>query len=510
MHTKLVELVGGLSLATDMGAGQPLQSAIVATILATRLGRTLGLAGNDLQDTFYSSILRFIGCSSSATEAAQVGLGDDNSLFYSLTMCDFTDPAQVEAALERYLAPNAPPEARKEVAKTLPKDMGLVAHAAMMHCAQAVVLSKRLPVGPGVVKTLGYMYDRFDGKMSSAKGTDIPMPARIACLAADTAVLIRSLGKASALEIALSRKGGQFCPEICDALAADHATILAGLEAPSCWDEYLECAPSQEADLRGASLEEACTAYADYGDQKSGFLLGHSRRVARLTYLAAGALGVDEEGKGRLRLAAMLHDVGRAGVPSGLWDKRAPFTGHERQLVESHNAHTETILNLAPGMRSLGAQAAQAHERSDRSGYPRATPLGEAGAGLLAAADVYEALTHDRPWRRAHGEKDAAKMLLEEAKSGRLPRRAVEAVLDAAGHTKRTSESAYPKGLSRREAEVLALLAQGLTTKEIGERLSVAAKTAENHISSIYEKTGARGRAAAALFAVEHGLHESF
>jgi DNA-binding CsgD family transcriptional regulator len=60
--------------------------------------------------------------------------------------------------------------------------------------------------------------------------------------------------------------------------------------------------------------------------------------------------------------------------------------------------------------------------------------------------------------------------------------------------------------LTAREVEVLRLLARGLSTKEIGERLSVSPKTASNHIEHIYEKIHAKNRVAASLFAVQHGL----
>jgi DNA-binding CsgD family transcriptional regulator len=96
--------------------------------------------------------------------------------------------------------------------------------------------------------------------------------------------------------------------------------------------------------------------------------------------------------------------------------------------------------------------------------------------------------------------------MLAEAAGGRLPREAARAVLEAAGHRKHTSRSVYPAGLSQREAEVLALLARGASTKEIGARLDISPKTADHHVQSVYDKTGARGRAAAAVFALAHGI----
>ena len=88
--------------------------------------------------------------------------------------------------------------------------------------------------------------------------------------------------------------------------------------------------------------------------------------------------------------------------------------------------------------------------------------------------------------------------------------RKARALSEALSDGRPTSESqAYPDGLTKREVEVLALLAHGAQTKAIAVRLSISAKTADHHIQSVYDKTGARGRAAAALFAAQQGLVRS-
>ena len=89
--------------------------------------------------------------------------------------------------------------------------------------------------------------------------------------------------------------------------------------------------------------------------------------------------------------------------------------------------------------------------------------------------------------------------------SGRLDGEAVEAVLDAAGH-RRAARASLPKGLTAREAEVLRLLALGLTNREVGIELGISPKTAGHHIQHIYTKVGVSTRGAATLFAIENGI----
>ena len=96
-------------------------------------------------------------------------------------------------------------------------------------------------------------------------------------------------------------------------------------------------------------------------------------------------------------------------------------------------------------------------------------------------------------------------MLREEAEAGRLDGQAVEAVLAAAGERPAVRAQA-PAGLTEREVEVLRLLARGLTNKQIASALDIAVKTAGNHVQSTLGKVGVRTRAAAAVFAMRHGL----
>jgi DNA-binding NarL/FixJ family response regulator len=124
---------------------------------------------------------------------------------------------------------------------------------------------------------------------------------------------------------------------------------------------------------------------------------------------------------------------------------------------------------------------------------------------VLGAADAYRSMREPRAHRDPRSAEQAAIMLREEVRAGRLDADAVEAVLGAAGH--RTSRRrSGPAGLTTREIDVLRLLARGLTNKDIAVRLVISPKTVANHVEHIYTKVGASTRAAAALFATQHGL----
>jgi len=123
----------------------------------------------------------------------------------------------------------------------------------------------------------------------------------------------------------------------------------------------------------------------------------------------------------------------------------------------------------------------------------------DGGSGISAFA--YDAL----PGRVVFGPGSAPAQLRAEVRAGRLDGAAVGAVLEAAGHRLPRRREALA-GLTAREVEVLILVARGLSNKQIGERLVITPKTAGNHVEHIYAKIGASSRAAAAMFAVRHGL----
>jgi DNA-binding NarL/FixJ family response regulator len=117
-------------------------------------------------------------------------------------------------------------------------------------------------------------------------------------------------------------------------------------------------------------------------------------------------------------------------------------------------------------------------------------------------------MTEARAHRPALGAERAATELRAEARAGRLDDQAVEAVLGAAGHTRRKRRRG-PSGLTPREVEVLVLIARGASNRDVAEALGITAKTAGTHIERIYTKIGVSTRSTAALYAMQHGLLDS-
>jgi HD-GYP domain-containing protein (c-di-GMP phosphodiesterase class II) len=228
--------------------------------------------------------------------------------------------------------------------------------------------------------------------------------------------------------------------------------------------------------------------------------------VGELAGTAAQHCGIDAAGASAIGRAGFLHDLGRVAVHARIWQKPGPLTVDEWEQVRLHPYHTERVLSRSPFFSALCPIADAHHERLDGSGYHRGVngPALGLPARLLAAADAYHAMTEPRPHRAAHPPEEAARLLAKEVSAGRLDAHAVTAALGAAGQ--QTPRIAHPAGLTEREVEVIALLARGLQTKQMARELGISTKTADRHIQNAYRKIGVSSRAAATVFAMEHGL----
>jgi DNA-binding CsgD family transcriptional regulator len=290
-----------------------------------------------------------------------------------------------------------------------------------------------------------------------------------------------------------ARAGSWYDPELVAAALRDDDPLDA-----SPWAAL--AAVDAEAPRTVADAHDVLPVLGDWADLKAPCFAGHSRAVARTVAAVARSEGEDAA---PLAAAAAVHDLGRVGVPNGVWGHPGPLDPAQAQQMRAHVAVASEILGRIPGLAAVRRLVALHHERLDGSGYPSALdgPSIPWPARLLAAADVWVSLRQPRPHRPALSEGEAVRILRTE---GRLDPRAVGAVLDAAGVA--SPPPVLPRGLSEREVEVLALVARGLTNKEVGAALDLSPRTVQQHTLRIYRKLGVSTRAAAGLFAAEHGL----
>lgn len=131
--------------------------------------------------------------------------------------------------------------------------------------------------------------------------------------------------------------------------------------------------------------------------------VSHSQRVAAVATALAESLGYENEAVGRIRLAALTHDIGKAGIPDAVLFKHGPLDPEQRKTMRKHVEIAVSMLRQIPGTEEIARLVAQHHECPDGSGYPGALTHEEIdpAAAVLRVADVFAALTEPRPYHEA-------------------------------------------------------------------------------------------------------------
>jgi PAS domain S-box-containing protein/putative nucleotidyltransferase with HDIG domain len=140
-------------------------------------------------------------------------------------------------------------------------------------------------------------------------------------------------------------------------------------------------------------------AYAlDLKDEETA---GHSQRVTQMTVRLAQRIGVDQRELIHIQRGALLHDIGKMGVPDSVLLKRGPLSDEERKLIEQHTVYAYELLSPIDFLRPAIDIPYCHHERWDGTGYPRGLAGEEIplAARIFAIVDVYDALTSERPYR---------------------------------------------------------------------------------------------------------------
>jgi HD-GYP domain-containing protein (c-di-GMP phosphodiesterase class II) len=271
------------------------------------------------------------------------------------------------------------------------------------------------------------------------------------------------------------------------------------------WQTVLAQEPKPRVTVSGTGLMRALAALGDYADLKVPERSGRARRVAHLAAAAAATADFDSTDTSTLVHAALVHDLGVVAIPIQVL-RASPHPGSAGwEQWRLHPHWTARVLARCSGLEKVAHAAGQHHERSDGSGYPTGL-AGNQGrvAGVLACAVLYDELTTDT----GASVEGAATGLRELAKRGGLDPRDVNAVLGGVGTVPgpRGRTPRWPAALTDREVDVLRMLAQGLTNRQIATRLGISIKTVGTHVEHVYDKAGVRSRAAATLFAMQREL----
>jgi putative nucleotidyltransferase with HDIG domain len=222
-----------------------------------------------------------------------------------------------------------------------------------------------------------------------------------------SAICVPLFGRSGAIGALYADRVGaadDFTPELAQYAAAFGSYAASALETAQLYDD-------RERHFR-ATLE----AFAKAIDARDPYTAGHSERVTRYALSLARARGLSDEDREIVRRGAMLHDIGKVGVPDAVLRKAGPLNAEERASIEAHTTTGFNMLHSVPFLVEALPLIRSHHERWDGHGYPdklagtRIHPL----ARLLAVADTYAAMTSARPYRGALPREEAARRIRAE------------------------------------------------------------------------------------------------
>ena len=145
-----------------------------------------------------------------------------------------------------------------------------------------------------------------------------------------------------------------------------------------------------------------------------------------------------------MKIAAYLHDLGKLAIPREILEKEAPLTNDEFSIIKSHAYHTFHIIRRIPAFSKIAEWSSHHHERPDGNGYPfhlNGHEM-ELGAKIMAVADVFTALTEDRPYRKALDSDEALKIMTEMAQDGGLHELTLHLLKENVDEMRRLSDKA--------------------------------------------------------------------
>lgn len=404
----LGQLLGALSHALDLTEGQPQGHCVRACWIGTRIGQRLGLGHAELSDLYYALLLKDLGCSSNAARICQLYLTDDLTFKGNFKTVDGSI-RQALAFVVKNTGRGHDLVTRLRTTRNVLRDAGEIAHEMIeTRCHQGADIASAMGFSAAVCDGIQSLDEHWDGggRPEGVKGGAIPLFSQIALISQVIDVFHRQSGRDAATREVGDRAGTWFDPRVVAAALACAADgrLWDELESAEIERRVFEAEPATAGwRLDDDRIDEVVYGFGRVIDAKSPFTQGHSARVAGYTDQICVEMGYGEDDRRWMRRAGLLHDIGKLGVSNLILDKPDRLTEAEFEVMKRHPTMGRQVLERVDLFRPMADLAAAHHERLDGAGYP----LGVGAEALnremriLTVADIFDALTADRPYRAA-------------------------------------------------------------------------------------------------------------
>jgi HD-GYP domain-containing protein (c-di-GMP phosphodiesterase class II) len=425
---RLSELISALSYALDLTEGAPEGHSVRTCLIGMRIGREIGLDADARSSLFYTLLLKDAGCSANAAATCELFGADDHTVKRTWKTTDWAGRWQSFVHVARNVRPGGGLVAKVRQVAGFAGAGAVGTELVRTRCDRGADIARMLEMTDETAAAIRALDEHWDGRgvPLGLRGEEIPLLARIACLAQTTEIFHSIYGLQGALAIARERAGTWFDPRLVRALVSlrSDGGFWASLSSD---DVRARTAALEPADrvltADGERLDRIAHAFAQVIDAKSPYTYRHSEGVALYADAIGRTLGFAPEALRDLRRAALLHDVGKLGVSNRILDKPGKLTEKEFDIVKRHPEHTYQILARVARFRALAETAASHHERMDGRGYHRGISAGglPTAARILAVADVCDALSAERPYRGAMPRERVLEIMRAQAGPGLCP-----------------------------------------------------------------------------------------
>ncbi|MDU2064359.1 MAG: HD domain-containing protein [Sporomusaceae bacterium] len=356
-----INLLRALSMALELSSGGLSRHHWRTAMIASRIAEAIGMEDFERHNLIYATLLHDIGAASNWQEKGQLRIAGADFLYK-------------HAQMGYDLLKNS-------------TQLGYLAEAIRHH------------------------HDFWDGSSPSGlAGDKIPLHSRIIHLADRVEIQLHDnefvfSQRADILTNIRKRSGTSFDPELVKALHdfASQESFWLDLMNPHYYQNFFsQIYDYGKVNFSLCDMIDIAEIFATIIDRTSRFTGAHSRSVASISaFLAEGRGFCDDEVK-MMRIAGLLHDLGKLSIPSSVLEKPGHLSGAEFHMIKQHTYYTYRVLEQIEGFETIAEWAAYHHETLDGVGYPFRIPEKalSLGARIVAVADVFTALTETRPYRK--------------------------------------------------------------------------------------------------------------
>lgn len=376
-----LDLIKALSLAFDISNGSYSRHHLRTAVIAAKIALHLGLGVWQIQELIYAALLHDIGAASFIEEKNKLG--------------------------ELILS--------KEMYK---------------HTVEGHALFADMPKFSSLAEVILHHHDCFDGSSpSGCKGGEIPLNSRIINLADRIEILIRNdiniLEQKEDIINSIKSLDGYFDPQLLhvfDELSEQEAFWLDLVNNFYHYKFIDKIGNSYKTWFNIDDILDIAEIFAILVNRMSPFTAAHSHRVAEVAQLLANIKGYSVEEVKMMRAAGLFHDLGKLSVPNSILDKPSGLTKKEFMIIKQHPYYTYRILKQIEGISVIPEWAAFHHEMLDGCGYPFRIKKDELGLGarIVTVADIFVALTENRPYRKGLSLAETENIMSKMASGGKI------------------------------------------------------------------------------------------